>query len=121
MYIADLLNRNTGLIPAKYVGNLSMLSASPQSAKRGARIWALNSSTEYNALVRIPNPGVQPKWDCCLLGEGEADKIERVGQAEPGGRLGSSDEVAEPPRKIKFYFTRTSESDNPSSPSRSPR
>jgi hypothetical protein len=25
------------------------------------RIWALNSSTEYNTLVRIPNPGVQPK------------------------------------------------------------
>ena len=25
------------------------------------RIWALNSSTEYNTLVNIPNPGVQPK------------------------------------------------------------
>ena len=24
-------------------------------------IWALNSSTEYNTLLRIPNPGVQPK------------------------------------------------------------
>jgi len=26
-----------------------------------ATVWALNSSTEYNTLVNIPNPGVQPK------------------------------------------------------------